>query len=195
MNNSLIQILEFIVQDIKKNYSLFDENNLLNAISQFQNNALDSRKKDNEINLLLNSLTLKDIIDYSKKLNISLLSPPNTKLKLIPLINALITQADKKSEFLTLIESQQFEKKKSKPKKKKESISISSSEYENLRKKWLTVDNIDKLEMELLKINMNLIREITKPWNLKPIGRTKPDLVEAILNKIKRIKGISKLGT
>ena len=195
MNNSIIQILELIVYDIKKNYDLFNENNLIKAISQFQNNILDSRQKDNDINFVLNNLTLKDIINYSKKLNISLISPPKSKPKLMPLINALIVQSNKKSDFLKLIESEKLVKGKPKSQKKKETTTLSSAEYETLRKKWLTTENLNELETTLSPMNMNLIRDITRPWNLKPVGRAKKDLVDAVLNYIKKLKGLSKLGT
>lgn len=195
MNNSIIQILELIVYDIKKNYDLFNENNLIKAISQFQNNILESKRKDNDVNLLLNDLPLKDIINYSKKLNISLISPPKSKPKLMPLINALIVQSNKKSDFLKLIESEKLVKGKPKSQKKKETTTLSSAEYETLRKKWLTTENLNELETTLSPMNMNLIRDITRPWNLKPVGRAKKDLVDAVLNYIKKLKGLSKLGT
>ena len=195
MNNSIIQILELIVYDIKKNYDLFNENNLIKAISQFQNNILESKRKDNDVNLLLNDLPLKDIINYSKKLNISLISPPKSKPKLMPLINALIVQSNKKSDFLKLIESEKLVKGKHKSQKKKETTTLSSAEYETLRKKWLTTENLNELETTLSPMNMNLIRDITRPWNLKPVGRAKKDLVDAVLNYIKKLKGLSKLGT
>jgi len=195
LNNSIIQILELIVYDIKKNYDLFNENNLIKAISQFQNNILESKRKDNDVNLLLNDLPLKDIINYSKKLNISLISPPKSKPKLMPLINALIVQSNKKSDFLKLIESEKLVKGKPKSQKKKETTTLSSAEYETLRKKWLTTENLNELETTLSPMNMNLIRDITRPWNLKPVGRAKKDLVDAVLNYIKKLKGLSKLGT
>jgi hypothetical protein len=145
--------------------------------------------------MALNNLTLKEIINYSKKSNISLISPPKSKPKLMPLINALIVQSNKKSDFLKLIESEKLVKGKPKSQKKKETTTLSSAEYENLRKKWLTTENLNELETTLSPMNMNLIRDITRPWNLKPAGRAKKDLIDAILNYIKKNKGLSKFGT
>ncbi|MHA1438837.1 MAG: hypothetical protein ACTSPD_14800 [Promethearchaeota archaeon] len=49
---------------------------------------------------------------------------------------------------------------------------------EKIRKKWLSMD-IKELQNELKNVNMNKIRSICKPWNLKPKGRTKRDLIAA----------------
>jgi len=79
------------------------------------------------------------------------------------------------------------EKIKLKPKIVAKSKPATSGE-EEIREKWLSID-IKQLKDELSKTNMNKIRQITKPWNLKPKGRTKKDLINAVVDYIQNIKG------
>ena len=193
MSNSILLVLENIYHDIKKNYNSFNENNLTKAIAQFQINVLESRKKDIETNFYLNKLSLNDILKSIKDFNLEILTPPKTKAKLVPLVNALIIQSGKESIFLQKIKSELSSNANHGSRKKKPPINSDSTQYEDLRKTWLTSENLDGLETKLLKKNMNEIRAIIAPWNLK--GRSKKDLIGAILQYIKRLRGLSEFGT
>ncbi len=195
MKNSLFQELELIVNDIAQNYNKFNKNKLVKVITKFQKDILSLRKEDIEIKSLLESLTSKQILDLGNKLHLNLLSPPKQKSKLIPLINTILLQKGKKNEFLRIIKSIKISKKSTPSKRPKKKVVLSISEYENLRKLWLTSKNLNQLERELGEINMNIIRAIVKPWGVKPSERTKDALIIAIIDYIKKMKRFSKLGT
>lgn len=195
MNRSIVEILQLIVNDISKNYSQFHESNLKKTISQFQNKVLELRKIDNEIKFVLKPFTTKQILEISNNLNINLLSPPNQKNKLIQVMSSLISQAKKENEFLKLIETFKPTKTISKSKVTAKKVIPSLSQYDKIRKTWLTIKDLKQLESELNEINMNDIRKIVEPWNIKPSGRYKIDLIAAIIRYIEKMKYISKLGT
>jgi len=183
------------VNDISKNYSQFHESNLKKTISQFQNKVLELREIDNKIKSVLQPFTTKQILKVSNKLNINLLSPPNQKNKLIQVMSSLISQTKKENEFLKLINRLKPTKTVSKSKVTTKKVIPSLSQYDEVRKTWLTIKDLKQLESELNKINMNDIRKIVKPWNIKPSGRYKIDLIAAIIRYIEKMKHISKLGT
>lgn len=195
MNRLIVEILQLIVNDISKNYSQFHESNLKKTISQFQNKVLELRKIDNEIKSVLQPFTTKQILEISNKLAINLLSPPNQKNKLILVISNLISQAKKENKFLKLIETFKPPKTVSKSKITTKKVIPSLSQYDEARKTWLMIKDLKQLESELNEINMNDIRKIVKPWNIKPSSRYKIDLIAAIIRYIERMKHISKLGT
>ena len=195
MNRLIVEILQLIVNDISKNYSQFHESNLKKTISLFQNKVLELREIDNEIKSVLQPFTTKQILKVSNKLNINLLSPPNQKNKLIQVMSSLISQTKKENEFLKLINTLKPTKTVSKSKVTTKRVIPSLSQYDEVRKTWLTIKDLKQLESELNKINMNDIRKIVKPWNIKPSGRYKIDLIAAIIRYIEKMKHISKLGT
>ena len=196
MNKSVFQVLQLILNDISKNYSQFNESDLIKAISQFQNKVLNSRKKDPELRTALQKLSMKQFSEISNRLNISLLSPPKQKKTLASLMNSLILQTKKKEDFLHLIKPILSAKPKSitKP-KRKQKATISANDYHIYRKKWLISAYPNQLEPELDSINMNELRRIVEPWRVKPKGRYKKDLIEAIIDYILKMKRLSKLGT
>jgi len=195
LNRLIVEILQLIVNDISKNYSQFHESNLKKTISQFQNKVLELREIDNKIKSVLQPFTTKQILKVSNKLNINLLSPPNQKNKLIQVMSSLISQTKKENEFLKLINRLKPTKTVSKSKVTTKKVIPSLSQYDEVRKTWLTIKDLKQLESELNKINMNDIRKIVKPWNIKPSGRYKIDLIAAIIRYIEKMKHISKLGT
>ncbi len=65
-------------------------------------------------------------------------------------------------------------------------VKPSPSNHDELRNQWLSRKDYPELEIEISKINMNDIRNIVKPWDLKPNGRTKKDLINAIMEYIKK---------
>lgn len=193
--NQLIETLELIIQDLSKNYRDYDQTRLLKIIGQFQNQFLNLKRKDIEIKSSLNKLTLKQILEYQKKLGLELISPPTQKAKLVPLISGLVLQKKKKKEFLETVGSVKTIKSKPTLKTTKKVPASSDSDNVVLRKLWLTNKNLTQLESELGDINMNKIRAVVKPWKLKPHDRTKKALIKAVLDYIKRMKKLSKLGT
>ena len=193
--NSLIHTLELIINDLSQNYKEYDRTKLLKIIAQFQNQFLSLKKTDFEITSNLEELSLKQILECQKKVRLELLSPPKQKNKLITLISGLVLQNRKKKEFLENIQSLKIENKKKSLKSPKKITAPSVSEYENIRKLWLTNKNLCQLESELGDINMNKIRAVVKPWDVKPNGRTKIALITAVITYIKRMKKLSKLGT
>jgi len=195
MMNNLIKTLELIIHDISKNSQDYNQTSLLKVIGQFQKQILNLKHKDKDLKARLNELTLKEILECQKKLELELISQPTQKSKLIPLISGLASQKQKKKDLLETIGALKALKSKQTLKTKKSKTTLSSSEQENLQKLWLTTKDFSKLESELANINMNIIRAIVKPWNLKPQGRTKLALIKAVIDYIKRIKKISKLGT
>lgn len=196
MNKSVFHVLQLILDDISKNYSQFNESDLIKAISQFQNKVLNSRKQDPELRIALQKLSMKQISEISNGLNISLLSPPKQRKPLASLMNSLILQTRKKEDFLHLIKPILSVKPKSitKP-KRKQKVTISANDYHTYCKKWLISAYPNQLEPELNSINMNELRRIVEPWRVKPKGRYKKDLIEAIIDYIVKIKRLSKLGT
>jgi len=192
--NQLIEILESIIQDLSKNYKEYDKSKLLKIIGQFQNQFLNLKRTDFEIKSRLNELSRKQILECQKKLDLELLSIPTQKNKLIPLISGLILQKKKKKEFLETVRLLRTIKRKPTMKKTKKLLIPSNSDYVVLRKLWLTNKNLSELESELGKINMNEIRAVIKPWKLKPHDRTKKALIKAVIDYIKRINKLSKLG-
>lgn len=195
MNRLIVEILQLIVNDISKNYSQFHESNLKKTISQFQNKVLELREIDNKIKSVLQPFTTKQILKVSNKLNINLLSPPNQKNKLIQVMSSLISQTKKENEFLKLINTLKPTKTVSKSKVTTKRVIPSLSQYDEVRKTWLTIKDLKQLESELNEINMNDIRKIVNPWNIKPSGRYKIDLIAAIIRYLEKMKHISKLGT
>lgn len=195
MNRLIVEILQLIVNDISKNYSQFHESNLKKTISQFQNKVLELREIDNKIKSVLQPFTTKQILKVSNKLNINLLSPPNQKNKLIQVMSSLISQTKKENEFLKLINTLKPTKTVSKSKVTTKRVIPSLSQYDEVRKTWLTIKDLKQLESELNEINMNDIRKIVNPWNIKPSGRYKMDLIAAIIRYLEKMKHISKLGT
>jgi len=193
--NPLIHTLELIINDLSQNYKDFDRTKLFKIIAQFQNQFLSLKKTDFEITSNLEELSLKQILECQKKVRLELLSPPTQKSKLITLISGLVLQNRKKKEFLENIQSLKIEKKKKSLKSPKKITAPSVSEYEDLRKLWLTNKNLSQLESELGDIHMNKIRAVVKPWDVKPNGRTKIALITAVITYIKRMKKFSKLGT
>lgn len=193
--NPLIHTLELIINDLSHNYKDFDRTKLLKIIAQFQNQFLSLKKTDFEITSNLEELSLKQIIECQKKLHIELLSPPKQKNKSITLISGLILQNRKKKEFLEIIQPLKIKEKRISLKSPKKITAPSVSEYEDIRKLWLTNKNLSQLESELGNINMNKIRAVVKPWDVKPNGRTKIALITAVITYIKRMKKLSKLGT
>lgn len=189
----IIEILELIIQDLSENYKDYDQSKLLKIFGQFQNQILNLKRSDIELITNLNELSLNQILECQKKLGLELLSAPTLKSKLIPLISGLILQKKKKKEFLEIVQSLKTLKKKPTLKTPK-NISI-PSDYEDLRKLWLTNKSLSQLETDLKKINMNKIRVIVKPWDLKPIDRTKTSLINAVIDYIRKMKNVSKLGT
>ena len=130
-----------------------------------------------------------------KKLGLQLISPPTQKNKLIPLISGLVLQKKKKKDFLETVGSLKTLKNKPTLKTTKKTPASSDSDYVVLRKLWLTTKNLAQLELELGDINMNKIRAVVKTWKLKPHDRTKKALIKAVIDYIKRMKKLSKLGT
>ena len=59
------------------------------------------------------------------------------------------------------------------------------SDHEKIREEWLSSKNLVELEAAISNINMNTIRAIVKPWNIKPKGRTKKDLITAVIDHCK----------
>ncbi len=82
--------------------------------------------------------------------------------------------------------TEQLKKSTQKPKKEKVER-LTPKSHEDTRQAWVALKNQSQLEVELLKINMNSIREIAKPWNVKPNGRTKNDLIGAVVDYINKI--------
>lgn len=196
MDKSTLHVLQLIVNDISRNSSQFNESELVKAISLFQNKVLNSRKKDPELRTALQKLSMKQISEISNRLNISLLSPPKQKKTLAPLMNSLILQTKKKENFLHLIKPIISAKPKAKAKpKRKQKVTISANDYPLYRKKWLISAYPHQLVPELDSINMNELRRIVEPWRVKPKGRYKKDLIEAIIDYIVKMKRLSKLGT
>ena len=196
LDKSTLHVLQLIVNDISRNSSQFNESELVKAISLFQNKVLNSRKKDPELRTALQKLSMKQISEISNRLNISLLSPPKQKKTLAPLMNSLILQTKKKEDFLHLIKPIISAKPKAKAKpKRKQKVTISANDYPTYRKKWLTSAYPNQLEPELNSINMNELRRIVGPWRIKPKGRFKKDLIEAIIDYVVKMKRLSKLGT
>ena len=195
MRKPLLQELESLMDDVSQNYKKFNQTKLIEAIAKFQKDILSLRNEDIEIKSILENLTSKQILDLCNKLNLILFSPPKQKNRLIPLINSLIMQKGKKDEFLEIAKSIKISRRVI-PSRTQKKITVSStSEYDSLRKLWLTSENLNQLELELKDINMNIIRAIVKPWRVKPSGRTKIALITAVINYIKRMKRLSKLGT
>ena len=192
--NQLIEILESIIQDLSKNYKEYDKSKLLKIIGQFQNQFLNLKRTDFEIKSRLNELSRKQILEYQKKLDLELLSIPTQKNKLIPLISGLILQKKKKKEFFETVRLLRTIKSKPTLKKAKTIPASSNSDYVVLRKLWLTNKNLSQLESDLGDINMNKIRAVIKPWKLKPHDRTKKALIKAVIDYIKRMNKLSKLG-
>lgn len=195
MRKPLLQELESLINDVNQNYSEFNQTKLIEAIAKFQKNILSLRKEDVEIKSILENFTSKQILDFCNKLNLILFYPPKQKNKLIPLINSLILQKRKKDEFLEIAKSIKISRRAPPPRTKKKKTVSSTSEHDSLRKLWLTSENLNQLEIELGDINMNTIRAIVKPWSVKPIGRTKVALITAVIDYIKRMRRLSKLGT
>jgi len=182
-----------MVGDITQNYNEFGEKNLKKVISQFQNNLLSIRQKDNELKSALDPLTADQIDDITEQLGIYLLSSPKDKNKLASLMNSLILLTHKKNEFLELVKSiepiKPVKPVKSAPSapSKKQKTTISTFNHADLRDKWLKTKTPGDLEAELLKINMNELRNIVKPWNIKPIGRKKIDLIIGIIEYLNKM--------
>lgn len=195
MNKPLVQELESIMNDITHNYNKFNQTKLIEAIAKFQKNILSLRKQDVEIKSKLENFTSKQILDLSNKLDLNLLYPPKQKNILVHLINSLILQKGKKDEFLKIAKSIEISRRVIPARKPKKMTVSSTSEYNSLRKLWLTSENLNQLEIELKDINMNIIRAVVKPWGVKPSGRTKIALITAVINYIKRMRRFSKLGT
>ena len=193
--SQFIETLELIIQDLSKNYKEFDQLKLLKIISQFQNQFLSLKRSDIEIKSTLNRLSLKQILECQKKLGLELISQPTQKIKLISLISGFALQKKKKKELLEAARSLKAMKRKSSTKTSKKVPASSDSDYKILRKLWLTNKNLSQLESELAGINMNKIRAVVKPWKLKPRDRTKKALIKAVIEYIKRMKKLSKLGT
>ncbi len=192
---TLIDVIKSITNDVITNYTDFNKSKLTEAITKFQVNILYSRKSDSELITILKMLTTKQILDSCLKLNLNLLSVPKPKNKLIPLVNGLLLQNKKKFEFLSLVNSYEFSKRKEAQKKPKSKTVPSTSDYKDLRKSWLTSKDLNSLESKLKEINMNITRAVTKPWGLRPNGRTKIALIIEVINYVKKMRRLSKLGT
>ncbi|HEC38505.1 hypothetical protein LCGC14_0706000 [marine sediment metagenome] len=193
--NIEIESMELILQDISRNYNDYDRSKLLKIIGQFQNQILNLKRADVELVNSLNDLSLIQIKNCQKKLNLELLSPPKQKIKLIPIISSLALQKKKKRELLESAKSLKTFKSKRTAKSMKKLTTASDADLKDLGKSWLTYKNLSHLESDLTKTNMNEIRAVVKPWKLKPAGRTKIALITAVLDYIKRMKKLSKLGT
>jgi len=72
---------------------------------------------------------------------------------------------------------------KAKPKPKIKPKPLLTAEDEATREQWSSME-IKELEKLLNKTNMNIIRRIIKPWNIKPKGRTKKDLITAVCDYV-----------
>jgi len=182
------------MNDINENYTKFNQTKLIDAVAKFQKNILSLRKEDTEIKSVLENLTSKQILDLCDKLNLNLLYQPKQKKVLIPIINSFIQQKKKKIEFLKIAQSVEPSRRAIAPRSRKMMVP-STSEHDKLRKSWLIRENLSQLEIDLNNINMNTIRAIVKPWGVKPSGRTKVALIAAVINYIKRMRRLSKLGT
>ena len=73
-----------------------------------------------------------------------------------------------------------------KPKTKAQVIAkASKSKDDGIREKWLSMEG-KALTTEISKSTMNVIRRLVNPWDIKPSGRTKQDLVDAVVEYIKK---------
>jgi len=188
-----IDILRIIEKDIHENPSSYQLTSLKKVIAQFQNKIADMRQKDPQIQVILQNYTAKELKSLINEIDLKILSIPSQKSKLISILNSLIIQEGKRSRFLEFNDkSKSRELKKTAVKETKSKISI--TDYEKIRKEWLTHHSLEQLDKEIMKIKMNEIRKIVEPWSIKPSGRKKIDLVDAILGYIKKMRGLSKLG-
>ncbi|MHA1341921.1 MAG: hypothetical protein ACTSRZ_18880 [Promethearchaeota archaeon] len=151
------------------------------------------------------SVNSKDIILEEKHL-------PREKAKIIKLILVLIilfnleenfVQYLKEISLITVKTSKKSKKsikkrtKKSSSKKKSSKKSLSPSELEEIRKRWLALDNPEDLFEEMNSYPLKELRNIANKWkeNIKPTGRKKSDYINAIIKYIKNIHNIIQLGT
>ena len=203
MDEKLIQILNLTLKDIKENHSKFDKNTLRKVIIKFQHDLLNLYELDNELKTELENLQRKDIIETVEQLKLELLDYPTQKNKLVPLINGLILQNNKKTEFIQAIYSKKTNivesktKSKSKPESKKKATksTLQTNDFDEIRKRWLTKPSLNELEAELNTINMKDIRTIVKPWRLKPKDTKKESLIKETLNYNQKLRNLTKLGT
>ncbi|MHA1248608.1 MAG: hypothetical protein ACTSRP_01315 [Candidatus Helarchaeota archaeon] len=193
MENKLLNVLDMIIKDLHRKYNDFNEIELKKIISRFQKDFLKLYIIDYQIKNELDSLSTSQLREVIKNLKLNLLQIPTQKYILVQLLNGLILQSNKKDKFLDLAKTLKLEK-KSQPKKKSKITTITSSDYDEMRNKWLTESDLKELKSKLSNVNMNDIRAIVKPWNIKPKGRKKIDLIQAIIDYISRMRGLTKLG-
>ncbi|MFX1238140.1 MAG: hypothetical protein ACFFAS_18625 [Promethearchaeota archaeon] len=193
MQNKLVLIVKKLYMELSENYSAYNEEKLKRIVSQFQLSLLDLRKKDHEIQVSLQDLSPRDLKLMVKRLDLPLLSIPSQKYKLVSVLNGLIDQEGKKNDLFKEMEGLKSTARKTTSKSSRTPSSLGNTE--EIRNKWLIHKDLNSLTRELNKINMNTLRAIVRPWNVKPIGRKKDDLVNAIIAYIRKIKGLSELGT
>ncbi len=192
-SNEYKKILERISNDLRYNFREYDEEKLYKSFSEFQQQILSSRKKDNDIFQKLNSITGPKIQQILKKLGLNYDFIPQQKKKLVEFANGVILAEKKKEEFIILYNNS-FKKKSTKKKSKK--MEIDPSSYEEQRNNWLLRSDLNQLKVELKDINIKIIRVIVTPWksNLNIQGRKKDDLILAILKYINKMRNFSNLG-
>jgi hypothetical protein len=102
--------------------------------------------------------------------------------KIVSLEKLVIAQKTEIRELKETIEKLKREKVPTKPAK----VKPSTAEHDKIREEWVSCGDFTELESEISKINMNVIRKIVNPWNLKPSGRTKKDLINAVIDYCKK---------
>ncbi|MHA1311363.1 MAG: hypothetical protein ACTSQO_10595 [Candidatus Helarchaeota archaeon] len=193
MENQLLNVLDMIVKDLHRRYNDFNENELKKIISRFQKDFLKLYLMDFQIKNELDSLNTTQLRKVIKNLNLNLLQIPTQKYILVQLLNGLILQANKKEKFFDLAKTLKLEK-KIRPKKRLKNTEKTVFDYDKKRKEWLIESNLDELKSKLSDITMNNIRVIVKPWNIKPKGRKKKDLIQAVIDYISKMRELTKLG-
>lgn len=192
MEKSFITILKLIEKDLEYNHSSYDASKFKLFLEQFQIKILDIRKKDPDLQVSLQNFSIAGLKKLIKELDLHILKIPGQKYKLVSVINSLIIQESKKSQFLKLAQSQKVSQVSTRSTTKKGPI-FSPGDNEKIRNSWLTHDDLNKLSKEMIKMKISDLRAIVKPWNIK--GRSKQEIADKTIKYINRMRNLSKFGS
>jgi hypothetical protein len=172
LRNFALQLLPKMVGD---NF----QEELIESYKKLKNEEIKALPHEEELPTLITGEEISASKDMFTEIKDQLEESLNNKI--ISLEKLVIEQ---KTEIRELKETIERLKKEKVPIKSAK-VKPSTDDHDKIRNDWLSRKDFTKFESEISKINMNTIRAIVKPWNIKPKGRTKKDLITALIDYCK----------
>lgn len=185
-----------LLNDISAHSKEYDSAKIKIILNKFQIEVLSSRKIDNELFIMLSSLTAAKILMVMNKLGFNTSLYPKPKAKLISVVNGILLKDNKKEAFITEFGQMTPHKRKTTTTRKTRPKVIPNFDTLSIRNNIMHEFPIDNLHTRLNKLKINELRLVSEPWKsrMKLAGRKKIDLIDGIVHYVTKMRNLSDLG-